>query len=181
MAAGYLGQVTLSPPRPRPPGQRAEQWLDRLLTLARIDLRPRPGSQPSAARLAAATVVAIVGSLVADAVIVAIGTRLWPSTRGFAHFQFGDYAKLTIVGVVIACAGWPVVVRLSTAPRWLFLRLAVLVTLVLWLPDVWILLQGEPAKAVAVLAVMHVAIAVITYEALVRLAPPRPHVRPPLR
>jgi hypothetical protein len=52
-------------------------------------------------------------------------------------------------------------------------RLAVLVTAVLLLPDVYIWAQGQPAKAVAVLMCMHLAIGVITYNVLVRLAPPR--------
>ena len=51
--------------------------------------------------------------------------------------------------------------------------MAVLVTVVLWLPDVYILMQGQPGNAVAVLFVMHVAIALVTYNALVRLAPVR--------
>jgi hypothetical protein len=121
-----------------------------------------------------ATVVSVIGSLAADAALVALGTAVFPSTKGFVHFQFSDYAKLTVVGVLIACAAWPIVARVSSAPRWLFLRLAVLVTLVLLLPDVWILLNGEALKAVAVLMVMHLAIAVVTYNALVRIAPTRP-------
>ena len=64
--------------------------------------------------------------------------------------------------MVIACAAWPVVTRLSSAPRWLFFRLAVLVTLVLWAPDLYILDLGQPARAVAVLIVMHLAIALVT-------------------
>jgi hypothetical protein len=52
--------------------------------------------------------------------------------------------------------------------------MAILVTLVLWLPDIYILFRGQPAEAVAVLMVMHVAIAVITYNLLVRLAPVGP-------
>jgi hypothetical protein len=72
--------------------------------------------------------------------------------RGYAHFQFSDYAKLTVIGVVIACVGWPVVTRITSAPRWLFLRLAVLVTVVRWLPDLYILHGGAPATAVAALA-----------------------------
>ena len=44
---------------------------------------------------------------------------------------------------MIACLAWPVVTRISFAPRWLFLRMAVLVTLVLWLPDLYILANGE--------------------------------------
>jgi hypothetical protein len=89
------------------------------------------------------------------------------------HFQFHDYARLTIVGVIIACVAWPIVTRISSAPRWLFFRLAILVTLVLLVPDLYILKTGQPAKAVAVLMCMHLAIALVTYNALVHLAPVR--------
>ena len=119
-----------------------------------------------------ATVVSVAGSLAADALLVTVATALVPSIRGFAHFRFSDYGSLTVVGVAAAGAGWLLVVRLSTAPRTLYLRAAVVVTVVLWLPDVVILLRGEPAKAVAVLMVMHLAIAVVTYQSMVRLAPP---------
>ena len=40
-------------------------------------------------------------------------------------------------------------------------------------PDVWILRGGQPASAVADLAVMHVAVGVITFLALVFIAPQR--------
>ena len=66
--------------------------------------------------------------------------------------------------MVIACLAWPVVTRISSAPRWLFFRLAVLVTLVLWLPDLYLLDLGQPGRAVAVLMVMHLAIALVTYN-----------------
>ncbi len=46
-------------------------------------------------------------------------------------------------------------------------------TLVLLLPDVWIWHKGQPAHAVAVLVVMHFAIALITYNLLVHVAPVR--------
>jgi hypothetical protein len=55
----------------------------------------------------------------------------------------------------------------------MFFRMAVLVTLVLWLPDVYILVNGQPGRAVAFLFLMHLAIAVVTYNALVHLAPVR--------
>ena len=96
---------------------------------------------------------------------------VFPSTRGYAHFQFHDYAKLTVIGVILACLAWPVVTRLTSAPRWVFLRMAILVTLVLLLPDLWILHQGQPPRAVAVLMLMHLAIALVTYNLLVRVAP----------
>ena len=147
--------------------------LNQLASLARVDFSP-PHRQPSAGRVLLATIASIAGSLVADAILVVIGKAVFPSTKNFTHFQFSDYAKLTVVGVIIACVAWPIVTRISSAPRWLFFRLAILVTLVLLLPDLYILHTGEPAKGVAVLIVMHVAIALVTYNLLVHLAPVRP-------
>jgi Family of unknown function (DUF6069) len=144
--------------------------IDRSLDLIKVDFAPEH-QQPSALRLAMATILAIAGSLLADALLVAIGTRIFPSTKGYVHFAFHDYARLTIVGVVIACVAWPVVTRVSSAPRWLFLRLAVIVTLVLFLPDFYLLLKGSSGEAVAVLMSMHIAIALVTYNVLVRIAP----------
>ena len=147
--------------------------LGRGLSLVRVDFAP-VHRQPSAARVAAASLVSVAGSLAADALLVAIGTVIFPATKGYVHFQFSDYAKLTVIGVVIACLAWPVVTRISSSPRWLFRWLAVLVTLVLWLPDLYILVKGQPPKAVAVLMVMHLAIALVTYNSLVRIAPVTP-------
>jgi hypothetical protein len=142
--------------------------------MARWRLSSHPDHRPpQAVRVVLATVLSLVGSLVADAVIVRIGTRVFPTTRGYTHFQLHDYGKLTVVGVIIACVAWPVVCRFTDAPRWLFCRLAVLVTLVLLLPDVYILHQGQPPRAVAVLMVMHLAIGLITYNLLVYVAPTR--------
>jgi hypothetical protein len=143
-----------------------------VMSLARIDFAPTH-RQPSAVRVLLASAVSIVGSLIADAVTVATGEALWPGTKGYAHFQFADYGKLTVIGVVIACVAWPIVTRVCAAPRWLFLRLAVLVTAVLLLPDVYILYKGQPGDAVGVLMVMHLAIGIVTYNALVRIAPAR--------
>jgi hypothetical protein len=173
---GPSPQNRRTPPAGRPTG------IDAVLALVRVDraslrrqtpvqTRPVP---PGPVRVALASVAAVVGSLVADAVLVAIGMAVFPSTKGYVHFRFPDYGKLTLIGVVIACVAWPVVTRISFDPRWLFLRLAVVVTLVLWLPDLWILSQGQPGRAVAVLMVMHLAIALVTYNALVRLAPAQP-------
>ena len=123
--------------------------------------------------LAVAIVLAIVVSLGADAALVALGTHVFTSTRGYVHFRFSDYAKLTVIGILGAGAAWPVLARLSSAPRWLYLRLAVLVTIVLLTPDLYIWHAGQPARAVAVLMCMHVAIGLITYNLMVRLAPVR--------
>jgi hypothetical protein len=124
-------------------------------------------------RFGLAVLVAIVGSLVADRILVAVGTSLFPLTRGYVHFRFSDYGKLTVVGVMGACVAWPIVSWISSSPRWLYLRLAALVTLLLWLPDLWILWKGQPVRAVLILMVMHLAIALVTYNVLVHLAPAR--------
>jgi hypothetical protein len=143
--------------------------LGRALGLARVDFAPAH-RQPSALRVAIATIVSVAGSLAADAILVVIGEAVFPSTKGYVHFQFSDYSKLTIIGVLIACAAWPIVTRISSAPRWLFFRMAIAVTLVLWLPDLYILHMGQSVRAVAVLMVMHLAIAVVTYNCLVHIA-----------
>jgi hypothetical protein len=143
--------------------------LGRALGIVRVDLAPAH-RQPSALRVAIATVVSVAGSLAADALLVVIGQAVFPSTKGYVHFQFSDYSKLTVIGVLIACAAWPIVTRISSAPRWLFFRMAIAVTLVLWLPDLWILHLGQPVRAVVVLMAMHLAIAVVTYNCLVRIA-----------
>lgn len=118
-----------------------------------------------------ATIVALVGSLAADALLVRVGEAVFPKTRGYSHFQFSDYSKLTIIGVIIACAGWPIVARISSQPKWLFFRAAIAVTLVLFIPDLAIWYLGQSATAVFVLICMHVAIAVVTYLSLILLAP----------
>jgi len=159
----------------------AETLIDRSFDLLRIDFKPKH-AQPSVLRVLLSTVVALVGSLVADAILVAIAKAVFPSTKDYPHFVFSDYGKLTVVGVIVACIAWPIVTRISSAPRWLFFRLAIVVTLVLFLPDLYILKQGQPAKAVAVLMCMHLAIALVTYNALVHLAPVGPErdrSRPP--
>jgi hypothetical protein len=151
--------------------------LPRALSLVHIDFAPRH-RQPSWLRVLIASVAAIAGSLAADAILVVIGQAVFPSAKGYVHFQFHDYARLTVIGVIIACIGWPVVTRVSSRPRRLFLWSAIAVTLVLWLPDLYILHGGAPGDAVAVLMVMHVAIAVVTYNCLIRIAPIQDAARP---
>jgi hypothetical protein len=162
--------MATSSPKPSPLAPLADTFLGPLFDAFHVDFVPAD-PQPSWPRWAAATVVALVGSLAADAALVAVGKRIFPSTADFVHFGFADYAKLTVIGVVVAGIAWPVVTRLSSRPRRLFLRMAVAVTLVLLLPDLWIWYQGEPFKGVVVLMAMHLAIAVVTYNALVHIAP----------
>ncbi|MGH3732089.1 MAG: hypothetical protein ACRDVC_01720 [Acidimicrobiales bacterium] len=117
-----------------------------------------------------ASLVAMGGSLLADWLLVKLGTHVFPSTRGFVHFQFDDYARLTIIGVAIACAGWPLATTVTSQPRRLFLQAAFAITIVLLAPDAYIWHNGALGRAVFVLVWMHVTIAIVTYNALVRLA-----------
>ena len=142
-------------------------------SLVHLDFSPKH-RQPLPGRVVLAAVASIVCCLVADFILVVIGEAIFPATKGYVHFRFSDYGKLTVIGVIIASAAWPVVTRVTSAPRWLFSRLAVLVTLFLWLPDLYILYRGQPARAVAVLMVMHLAIALVTYNLLVHVAPVGP-------
>ena len=77
--------------------------LEPIASLARLDFSPQH-RQPPASQVLLATVTAIAGSLAADAILVAIGEAVFPGTKGYVHFQFSDYAKLTVIGVIIACS-----------------------------------------------------------------------------
>lgn len=153
--------------------RRAERleppWLASFRRLARIDLAPSH-DQPSGISLAIATVASLVVSLALDTLIAHGAVHVFPSTRHFSHFHPGDYATLTVIGVLVACAAWPAVTRVSSAPRWLFSRCAVAVTIVLFLPDALLYARGDNPKGVLALAVMHVAIALATYNILVHVA-----------
>jgi hypothetical protein len=147
-----------------------------LLAAFRLDLKVNLQRQPAAVAILLATIVSLVGSLLADYLLVKLGIKVFPSTVGYSHFQFSDYSKLTVIGVLIACVAWPVATRLTSTPREFFFRAAILITIVLIAPDLYIWHGGSPFKAVFVLIWLHVAIAIVTYNALVRLAPV-PHGR----
>ena len=139
---------------------------------------PAGKRQPALWRFVVAVVVAVVGSLAACAVLVVIGTMAFPATVGYSHFAFGDYSRLVIIGVLAACAAWPVVTLVSSRAARLFLWLTVAVTIASFAPDLWILHTGQVAQGVLVLAVMHVAVALVTFPALVKIAPQRGMAHP---
>jgi hypothetical protein len=118
-----------------------------------------------------ATIAAVASSLAADALPVVIAPAAFPAPRD--AFQFPDYAKLTVIGVIAACVAWPVVTRISSGPGQFF-RMAILVPLALSPPGICILYRGQPGGAVAFLFRMRLAIAVVNCNLLVLLAPVRP-------
>ena len=62
--------------------------VDRALALARVELSPRH-RMPHPAAVATGTVLSIGLCLLADALLAKAGTALFPSTRGYVHFQRG--------------------------------------------------------------------------------------------
>ena len=117
-------------------------------------------------------------SLLACALVAAATTALMPPLRSYEHLQVGDWGKLTIIGIVLASLGWPVAGLLWSRARRPFLVLTVLVTAASFLPDLWILRQGQPAAGVLALAIMHIAVAVVSYPSLVLVAPQRTRFDP---
>ncbi|MGN6326002.1 DUF6069 family protein [Pseudolysinimonas sp.] len=137
-----------------------------------LDL-PAGSAQPRWWRWLVASVVAVVVSVAACWAVAAATAAAFPSTAGYDHFQFADYAKLTIAGVAVAAVVWPLATLLSTRARRLYLVLAVLGLVASFVPDLWILYRGQPLIGVLALAIMHVAVGAVTVAALLGLAPQR--------
>jgi hypothetical protein len=141
------------------------------LTGTRPPVRTVP---PTHRRLVAAGLAAAVVSLAAGLMLATIGQAAFTVPAAFGKFAFATYALLTVLGVAGAAVTWAAVARLSSRPKWLLTRLAALVTALFLIPDFLLLgTWGNPAGPVAILMLMHLAIAVITYTALTELAPVR--------
>jgi hypothetical protein len=136
---------------------------------------PAPHAVPPALRrVAAAGLAAAAVSLAADLVLVAVGRAAFTVPASFGKFAFGTYALLTVLGAAGATGAWAMVTRLSPRPNWLLTRLAALVTALFLVPDFLLLgTPGNPAGPVVILMLMHLAIAAITYVALLTIAPAR--------
>jgi len=130
---------------------------------------------PSGARVAVVTAMAAIGSVVVNAALVWLATAFDPSLQHYSHFRLEDYGTLTVVGVLSAGVAWYFATRNLARPRHTFFRVAVVTMLVLWVPDVWLLVKHEPTRAVIFLILMHLAVALITYNLLVFAAPAGVH------
>src|ERR1700722_4231422 len=126
---------------------------------------------PTGLRVTIMTVASAAASIVANAALVWLATAFDPSLQHFSHFRFWDYGTLTVVGVAAAGTAGFFPPRYLASPRHTFFRVAIVVSLALWLPDLWLYLKHEPTRAVVYLVIMHAAVAVITYNFLVFGAP----------
>ena len=154
-------------------GEDHGNWLwHRLVSSLGLGIVPR-SRQPGAARWILASILAIGLSLLACRGIALAAFGFDPLLAGYGHLQFGDYSRLVILGVAAACVAWRVVAAVSARARFAFLILAILVTVVGFAPDVWILHLGQPPAGVEALVAMHLALALITYPVLVLVSPQR--------
>jgi hypothetical protein len=116
-------------------------------------------------RAVIAGVVAVVG----NAALVAV-SRLLGIAPGFEPIAYPPVVFLTLLATVAAAAVFGLVVKLTGQPRRSFRRLAAVVLLLSFVPDV-LLLQADPAATVAgvvVLMFMHIVAAVVIVTVLTR-------------
>jgi hypothetical protein len=117
------------------------------------------------------TAIAAIASVVVNAALVWLATAFDPALQHYSHFRLADYGALTVVGVISAGVAWYIATRNLVTPRHTFFRVAVATMVVLWVPDVWLFVKHEPTRAVIFLILMHLAVALITYNLLVFAAP----------
>jgi Family of unknown function (DUF6069) len=141
----------------------------RVQDLTRLDLQ-RLSNRPGTSRIVLAGLVSVAASVLACVILVAIGKAAFTDGGSFGPFHFGTYAPLAILGVIGATIGWAILVQASSQPRWVLGRAAVAVTVILLIPD-FLLLPTNPTGPVVTLMAMHLAIAVLTYGALLLVAP----------
>jgi len=136
---------------------------------------PAPQAAPPTHRcLAAASLAAAAVSLAADIVLATAGRTAFTVPASFGKFSFATYGLLTVLGVIGATVTWGALTRLSSRPKWLLTRLALLATALFLIPDFLLLgTPGNPTGPVVILMLMHLAIAAITYTALINIAPVR--------
>lgn len=126
---------------------------------------------PSGRRVAMVTVLAALVSLIVNAALVWLATAFDSPLSHYSHFRLSDYGTLTVIGVAAAGVAWHLASRNLATPRRTFFRVAVVAMVALWVPDLWLLIKHEPTRAVVFLMIMHVAVALITYNFLVYAAP----------
>ena len=120
--------------------------------------------------------VAIVIAVLLDGVIAAVAHA--DGVTGFAPLTPGPYISLTVVGMLLATAGWALLRRLVPRSARLMRWLVPTVLTLSFVPDI-ALLFGDRSQthasggAVVALMAMHVAVAVVTVGTLRRLLPLR--------
>ena len=123
-------------------------------------------------RIALATAIALVLAVPLDLAIEAIVRQAFAVSPEFEPFQ-GTVAPYTAGAVILAGATFAVVRRFARDAGRTYVRLALLVLVLSWIPDVALLAIHDPGAtvpAVASLMLMHAVTALICVTLLVRLS-----------
>jgi hypothetical protein len=116
--------------------------------------------------------LAIIASAIANALLQQIAAALLRPDPAFLPLSFGPPIFFTVVGVLGAVIVFALVARFARDPIPLFRRIALVVLIVSFVPDVLMLFANTPGATVAnvvVLMLMHVVAWAITVELLTRL------------
>lgn len=122
-----------------------------------------------------AGLIALIGSVVANAILIAIFLPLTGVPANVMTFKVaGPTGFFTVLGVLGAIVVFTIVRRFSARPDRLFVWIAALVLLVSFLPDIFVHNLGPMFAQITVggavlLMAMHVACAAITVSALTLL------------
>ena len=123
-------------------------------------------------RIVLATAIALVIAVPVDLAIEAFARQAFAVSPDFEPFQ-GTVAPYTAGGVILAGATFAVVRRFFRDATGVYVRLAIVVLVLSWIPDVALLFINEPGAtvpAVASLMVMHASAAAIVVSSLVKIA-----------
>jgi hypothetical protein len=123
-------------------------------------------------RIVLATAIALIIAVPLDLAIEAFARQVFAVSPDFPPFQ-GPVAPYTAGGVVLAGVAYAVLQRFVRDPARVYIRVAVVVLALSWIPDVALLFINEPGAtlpAVASLMVMHLVTAAIVVTSLVRIA-----------
>ena len=126
-------------------------------------------------RIVLATAIALVIAVPVDLAIEAFARQAFAVSPEFEPFQ-GTVAPYTAGGVVLAGVSFAVLQRFVRDVTRVYVRLAIVVLVLSWIPDLALLFINEPGAtlpAVASLMVMHAVAAAIVVTLLVRIAGPR--------
>ena len=123
-------------------------------------------------RAALATAVALIIAIPVDLAIEAFVRQAFSVSSDFPPFQ-GSVGPYTAGGIVLAGVVYVVLPRVVHDADRVYVRIAIVVLVLSWIPDVALLFINEPGAsvpAVASLMVMHAVAAAIVVTSLVRIA-----------
>jgi cytosine/uracil/thiamine/allantoin permease len=126
-------------------------------------------------KLLVAGLVALLGSVLANLLLRVIAVALLRPDPAFMQLQWGPPIFFSVIGVLGAIGAYALIGRRSQRPISLFRRVALIVLLLSFIPDVLLLFAGAAVPGVTLpnviaLMLMHVVAWYITVQALTRLA-----------